>query len=53
MTVLNQTITKMEEPKEPNEITYAAMDASEKGKDMYGPFDTVAELMDLLNAEKE
>lgn len=35
---------------EPNEITYAAMEAAEKADDLYGPFDTVAELMEALNA---
>ena len=31
---------------EPNEVTYAA----EKDEDMYGPFDSVAEMMEALNA---
>lgn len=35
---------------EPNETTYAAMEAAEKDEDMYGPFDSVAELMEALNA---
>lgn len=35
---------------EPNETTYAAMDASEKDEDMYGPFDSVEALMEALNA---
>lgn len=35
---------------EPNQTTYAAMEAAEKGEDMYGPFDSVAELMEALNA---
>ena len=35
---------------EPNETTYAAMEAAEKGEDLYGPFDSVAELMEALNA---
>ena len=35
---------------EPNETTYAAMEAAEKGEDMYGPFDSVAEMMEALNA---
>lgn len=35
---------------EPNEITYAAMQAAENDEDMYGPFDTVEELMEALNA---
>ena len=34
---------------EPNETTYAAMDAAENDK-MYGPFDTVSDLMEALNA---
>lgn len=35
---------------EPNELTYAAMDAAEKDEDMYGPFDNVSSLMEALNA---
>ena len=35
---------------EPNEVTYAAMAAAEKDEDMYGPFDSVAEMMEALNA---
>ena len=35
---------------EPNEVTYAAMAAAEKDEDMYGPFDSVADLMEALNA---
>lgn len=34
----------------PNAVTLAAMDASEKGEDMYGPFDSVSALMEALNA---
>ena len=34
----------------PNEVTLAAMDAAEKGEDMYGPFDSVEDLMEALNA---
>ena len=34
---------------EPNETTYATMDAAENDK-MYGPFDTVSDLMEALNA---
>ena len=35
---------------EPNETTYAAMAAAENDDDMHGPFDSVAELMEALNA---
>lgn len=34
----------------PNAVTLAAMDASEKGEDLYGPYDEVSSLMDALNA---
>lgn len=34
---------------EPNETTYAAMEAAEND-DMYGPFDSVADMMEALNA---
>ena len=35
---------------EPNEVTYAAMEEEEKVEDMYGPFDSVSDLMEALNA---
>lgn len=35
---------------EPNETTYRAMSTAEKGEDMYGPFDSVSELMKALDA---
>ena len=35
---------------EPNEVTYAAMAAAEKGDDVYGPFENVEDLMRSLNA---
>ncbi|MFR9191604.1 MAG: type II toxin-antitoxin system RelB/DinJ family antitoxin [Anaerovoracaceae bacterium] len=35
---------------EPNDTTYAAMEAAEKGEDLYGPFESVDELMEALNA---
>ena len=34
----------------PNAVTLAAMDAAEKGEDIYGPFDNVADAMEALNA---
>lgn len=34
----------------PNETTLAAMDAAEAKEDVYGPFDSVDELMEALNA---
>lgn len=34
----------------PNAETVAAMEAVEKGEDLYGPFDSVEELMEALNA---
>ena len=34
----------------PNAKTAAAMEAAETGQDVYGPFDSVAELMEALNA---
>lgn len=33
-----------------NAVTIAAMETAEKGEDMYGPFDSVADLMEALNA---
>lgn len=35
---------------EPNAATYAAMEQAEKDEDMYGPFDSVSDLMEALNA---
>lgn len=34
----------------PNAITLAAMEASEKGEDLYGPYDSISNLMEALNA---
>lgn len=36
--------------REPNANTYAAMEAAEKGVDVYGPFDSVSDLMEALDA---
>lgn len=35
---------------EPNDLTYAAMETAEKDEDMHGPFDSVEDLMEALNA---
>ncbi len=35
---------------EPNATTYAAMEVADKGEDMFGPFDSVGDLMEALNA---
>ena len=35
---------------EPNAITYVAMDNAEKDEDMYGPYDSISDLMEALNA---
>lgn len=35
---------------EPNETTYAAMQAAEAGEELCGPFDSVSELMEALDA---
>lgn len=35
---------------EPNAVTYAAIEAAEKGEDLHGPFNSVAELMESLDA---
>ena len=34
----------------PNAVTLAAMNAAEKGEDLQGPFDSVSDLMEALNA---
>ncbi|MCI8766093.1 MAG: type II toxin-antitoxin system RelB/DinJ family antitoxin [Lachnospiraceae bacterium] len=34
----------------PNAVTTAAMEAAENNEDIYGPFDSVSELMEALNA---
>lgn len=33
-----------------NEVTLAALESAEKGEDLHGPYDTVNELMEALNA---
>jgi len=35
---------------EPNQTTYAAMEAAEKEEGIYGPFDSVDDLMEALDA---
>lgn len=35
---------------EPNQTTYTAMETSERDEDIYGPFDSVDDLMEALNA---
>lgn len=35
---------------EPNEVTYAAMEMAEKDEDIHGSFNSVADLMEALNA---
>ena len=35
---------------EPNETTYAAMESAENNEDMHGPYKSVADLMEALNA---
>lgn len=35
---------------EPNQTTYEAMEAAEKSEDIYGPFDSVDDLMEALDA---
>ena len=34
----------------PNAVTLSAMNASERGEDLYGPYDSVSDLMEALNA---
>nr|DAO47336.1 MAG TPA: hypothetical protein [Caudoviricetes sp.] len=36
-------------PSEPNEATYGAMEEAEKEGDIYGPFDSVAKMMEALD----
>lgn len=35
---------------EPNKTTYKAMETSEKGEELHGPFNSVEEFMESLNA---
>lgn len=42
-------ITDFSKIKEPNDITYAALEKSEQNEDMYGPFESVEDLMKSLN----
>ena len=34
----------------PNAVTLAAMDEAERGENLYGPYDSVSDLMEALNA---
>ena len=34
----------------PNAVTLTAMDSSERGEDLYGPYDSVSDLIEALNA---
>ena len=34
----------------PNAVTLAAMDSSDKGDDLYGPYNKISDLMEALNA---
>ena len=34
----------------PNAVTLAALEAAEKGEDVYGPFESVSDAMEALNA---
>ena len=34
----------------PNSVTHSAMESADKGIDVYGPFDSVDDLMEALNA---
>ncbi len=40
----------IEKSEEPNEITYKAMEDAENHRNMYGPFNTIEELMASLNS---
>lgn len=46
-TVRTETKVKADEP---NEITYAAIEVAENDENMFGPFDSVRELMEALNS---
>lgn len=35
---------------EPNETTYTAMEMAEKGEDLFGPYDSVSDLMAALDS---
>lgn len=35
---------------EPNETTYAAMESAVRGEDIHGPFTSVSDVMEALNA---
>lgn len=34
----------------PNAVTLTAMDSAEKGEDLHGPYDSISDLMEALNA---
>ena len=48
--VREQRLPFMVSKNTPNAVTLAAMDAAEKGIDLHGPYDSVEDLMEALNA---
>lgn len=48
--VREQQIPFMISANQPNETTLSAMDDAEMDRDIYGPFDSVAAMMEALNA---
>ncbi len=48
--VREQGIPFMVSKNVPNAVTLAAMEAAQKGEDVYGPYNSVFDLMEALNA---
>ncbi len=48
--VREQGIPFMVSKNVPNAVTLAAMEAAQKGEDVYGPYNSVSDLMEALNA---
>ena len=48
--VREQGIPFMVSKNVPNAVTLAAMEAAQKGEDVYGPYNSVSDLMETLNA---
>lgn len=47
MEIINETLRATQSA--PNSLTNATMEASERGEDLYGPYDSISDLMEALN----
>ena len=50
---LKYIMRKTEKEKEPNSKTYSAMEDAENERNMFGPFDSIEEMMQALEQDDE